>query len=96
MSVVGRGVVAGCNWVLENVRVIAFRASAGKSYVSMQSNIVVSSLTAVCVLYTRSAGVAYFVAGAVVCSRTAKLVKRVIREPRPLHPEPGRQKSSYG
>lgn len=78
MSVAGRGLLAGCNWVLEN------------------SNIVVSGLTAVFVLYTRSAGVAYFTAGAVVCSRTAKLVKRLIREPRPLHPEPGRQKSSYG
>ena len=61
-----------------------------------QTNIIVTALTAGAILYTRSAGVVYFTAGAVVCSRTVKLVKKFVRQPRPLHPQPGRQKKSYG
>jgi len=60
------------------------------------TNVIVSSLTACTLLYTRSAGVAYFILGAVVCSRTVKLLKRCFRQPRPSNPSPGRQKKSYG
>lgn len=61
-----------------------------------QTNLVVTGLTAVFNLYTRSAGVCYFSAGAVLCSVSVKLVKRVIRQPRPPH-IPGRKaKVSYG
>ncbi|KJA27178.1 hypothetical protein HYPSUDRAFT_35765 [Hypholoma sublateritium FD-334 SS-4] len=61
-----------------------------------QTNLVVTGLTAVFNLYTRSAGVFYFSAGAVLCSISVKLVKRVIRQPRPPH-IPGRKaKVSYG
>ncbi|GJE85869.1 PAP2-domain-containing protein [Phanerochaete sordida] len=60
------------------------------------SNVTVTALTAAVILYTRSAGIAYFALGAVVCSRTVKAVKRFIRQPRPVHPSPDRQKNSYG
>ncbi|KAI0784989.1 hypothetical protein C8Q75DRAFT_723444, partial [Abortiporus biennis] len=60
------------------------------------TNFVVSALTASAILYTRSAAIAYFSIGAVVCSRTVKLLKRCFRQPRPLHTTPGRQKKSYG
>ncbi|KIP10116.1 hypothetical protein PHLGIDRAFT_273399 [Phlebiopsis gigantea 11061_1 CR5-6] len=60
------------------------------------SNVIVTGLTAAVVLYTRSAGIAYFAFGAVACSRTVKAVKRFIRQPRPAHPSPARQKESYG
>lgn len=43
----------------------------------------VTAFTALFLLYTRSAGVAYFCAGAVSCSATVKLLKRAIRQPRP-------------
>lgn len=59
-----------------------------------QTNPIVTSLTACTVLYTRSAGVAYFAAGAVACSIAVKLVKRLIRQPRPVHPTS--RKKTYG
>ena len=59
-----------------------------------QTNIVVTGLTAAAVLYTRSAGVAYFAAGAVACSTSAKVVKKVIRQPRPISPQS--HKKTYG
>jgi len=60
----------------------------------LQTNFTVPVLTAVYLLYTRSAAVAYFGAGVVACSLSAKLVKKVIRQPRPNHP--GQRKISYG
>jgi len=60
------------------------------------TDIVVTSLTAGFLLYTRSAAVFYFVSGAVFCSRSVKLIKKVIRQPRPPVNHQGRQKSSYG
>ncbi|KZS95850.1 PAP2-domain-containing protein [Sistotremastrum niveocremeum HHB9708] len=54
---------------------------------------IVTALTALFFLYTRSLGVAYFIAGAVACSIFVKSVKKVIRQPRP----PGLSKKvSYG
>ncbi|KAJ7632601.1 PAP2-domain-containing protein [Roridomyces roridus] len=47
------------------------------------TNITVTGLTAVVVLFTRSAGVAYFSAGALACSLSVKVLKRAIRQPRP-------------
>ena len=63
---------------------------------SLQTNFIVTMLTACTILYTRSAGILYFTAGAVVCSRIVKLLKKVFRQPRPIHPIPGRQKKSHG
>ncbi|KDR81596.1 hypothetical protein GALMADRAFT_59207, partial [Galerina marginata CBS 339.88] len=62
-----------------------------------QTNITVIGLTASFVLYTRSAGVAYFAAGAVFSSLSVKFgLKKIIRQPRPPH-IPGRKvKVSYG
>lgn len=63
----------------------------------LQTNLVVTGLTACFNLYTRSAGVLYFTTGAVVCSLSVKLIKRVIRQPRPPNSVLGRKaKVSYG
>ncbi|KAF7338311.1 hypothetical protein MVEN_02056500 [Mycena venus] len=57
-----------------------------------QTNIVVTGLTAISILTTRSAGVAYFGAGALACSLSVKFVlKRIIRQPRPVG-----KKKTYG
>ncbi|EJD03646.1 uncharacterized protein FOMMEDRAFT_19035 [Fomitiporia mediterranea MF3/22] len=65
-----------------------------RRWVFEETNLIVTSLTACCVLYTRSAGVAYFAAGAVCCSLSVKVIKRFIRQPRPLHPTS--KKKTYG
>lgn len=96
MAVVLRPFVAGCNLILEHVRYTIVRWACGPYTDLLQTNIIVTGLTAAVILYTRSAGIAYFALGAVVCSRTVKAVKRFIRQPRPVHPSPGRQKKSYG
>ncbi|KAI0686074.1 phosphatidic acid phosphatase type 2/haloperoxidase [Cytidiella melzeri] len=61
-----------------------------------RTSYIVTGVTALSLLYTRSAGVLYFVIGALVCSRVVKFTKRFVRQPRPLHSLPGRQKQSYG
>ncbi|KAF9451042.1 PAP2-domain-containing protein [Macrolepiota fuliginosa MF-IS2] len=62
-----------------------------------KTNGIVTSLTATFLLYTRSSGVAYFVAGASTCSLTVKLIKRAIQQPRPPPMLAGRKtKASYG
>ncbi|KIL69735.1 hypothetical protein M378DRAFT_69116, partial [Amanita muscaria Koide BX008] len=48
------------------------------------------------IIATRSAAAAYTSAGALVCVGTAKIVKRVLRQPRPQVIEGARQKRSYG
>ncbi|KAI0827372.1 hypothetical protein BC628DRAFT_1318522 [Trametes gibbosa] len=58
-------------------------------------NAIVSTLTALALLYTRSAGVAHFTAGAVLCSLTVKILKRCVRQPRPVVVD-GRRKKTYG
>ncbi|KAI0752743.1 hypothetical protein C8Q80DRAFT_1096740 [Daedaleopsis nitida] len=60
-----------------------------------QTNLIVTSVTAGFVLYTRSAGVAYFAGGAVLCSITVKILKRFFRQPRPVIVD-GRRKKTYG
>ncbi|KAF8201802.1 hypothetical protein BJ912DRAFT_946482 [Pholiota molesta] len=62
-----------------------------------KTNVTVTALAAAFNLYTRSAGVAYFSIGAVVCSFSVKIVKRVVRQPRPPVNISGRKtKVSYG
>lgn len=55
-------------------------------------------MTACLILYTRSAGVLYFAIGAVFCSLSVKVVKKIIRQPRPTPINtPGRKsKATYG
>ncbi|KAG1715693.1 hypothetical protein ID866_1456, partial [Astraeus odoratus] len=56
------------------------------------TSIIVTTITALVCLYTRSAGVVFFGAGSLACAITAKLIKRAIRQKRPDH---GR-KVTYG
>jgi len=62
-------------------------------------NFILNALTACLILYTRSAGVFHFAIGAVFCGISVKVVKGIIRQPRPI-PKihiPGRKtKASYG
>ncbi|KAH9854563.1 hypothetical protein C2E23DRAFT_775100 [Lenzites betulinus] len=60
-----------------------------------KTNVTVATLTAATLLYTRSAGVAYFTAGAVLCSLTVKILKRCVRQPRPVVVD-GKRKKTYG
>ena len=60
-----------------------------------QTNAIVTALTAVFMLYTRSAGVAFFIVGAVLCSLIVKTLKRCFRQPRPVVVN-GRKKKTYG
>ncbi|KAI0356879.1 phosphatidic acid phosphatase type 2/haloperoxidase, partial [Trametes cingulata] len=59
------------------------------------TNAIVTTLTGSFLLYTRSAGVAYFTAGALLCSITVKILKRCFRQPRPVIVN-GRRKKTYG
>ncbi|KAF9482791.1 PAP2-domain-containing protein [Pholiota conissans] len=62
-----------------------------------KTNFIVTGLTVAFVWYTRSAGVLYFSIGAVLCSLAVKVVKRVVRQPRPPVNITGRKmKVSYG
>ncbi|KAG9226326.1 hypothetical protein CCMSSC00406_0003205 [Pleurotus cornucopiae] len=62
-----------------------------------ETNLVVTGLSAAFLLYTRSAGVLYFTLGALLCSATVKLIKRAIRQPRPVVEHAvGKRKVSYG
>ncbi|KZV77725.1 PAP2-domain-containing protein [Peniophora sp. CONT] len=60
------------------------------------SNLTIIGATAAFLLYTRSAGVAYFAAGAVSCSLSVKVVKRLIRQERPDPIYRKVKKKSYG
>ena len=62
----------------------------------METNFIVITLTSAFLLYTRSAGVVYFTVGAVGCSLSVKLVKKIIRQPRPSNIPRRKQKISYG
>lgn len=57
-------------------------------------NILVVILTASAILFTRSLGVAYCALGVIMCSLSVKLLKKAIRQPRPLHTL--QQKVTYG
>ena len=65
------------------------------SILERQTNAIVTALTAVFMLYTRSAGVAFFITGAVLCSLIVKTLKRCFRQPRPVVVN-GRKKKTYG
>jgi dolichyldiphosphatase len=62
---------------------------------SLQTSLIVTALSAFFLLYTRSAGVAYFCAGGVMCSWSVKLVKLAVRQPRPPA-HPSQKKTTYG
>jgi len=59
-----------------------------------KTNWTVTGLTVCAVLFTQSAGVAYFGVGAVVCTVTVKLLKRILRQPRPARHS--QKKKTYG
>ena len=64
-----------------------------------KTNFTINAFTACLILYTRSAGVVYFAIGAVFCGISVKVVKRIIRQPRPppIKNIPGKKsKVSYG
>lgn len=62
-----------------------------KKYKPTQARIVVSLLTLITVLYLRSLHVVFFTAGAICCAITAQILKRLLRQPRPMS-----TKKSYG
>ncbi|EIW85179.1 hypothetical protein CONPUDRAFT_97984 [Coniophora puteana RWD-64-598 SS2] len=55
---------------------------------------VLTGVTAITILYTRSVGIAYFGAGALACTLGAKAIKKAIRQQRPVGGH--RKKISYG
>ncbi|KAI0068357.1 PAP2-domain-containing protein [Artomyces pyxidatus] len=61
-----------------------------------RTNIIVTGITACFILYTRSAGAAYFSLGAVACSVTVKILKRLLRQARPPQVTQRKQKKTYG
>lgn len=61
-----------------------------------QVNAIVTGLTAVVLLYTRSIGVAYFGVGAVACTISVKCLKQILRHARPVQTTNRRQKQTYG
>ncbi|KAI0307736.1 hypothetical protein B0F90DRAFT_1807153 [Multifurca ochricompacta] len=61
-----------------------------------RTNLVVTALTAFTVLYTRSAGVAYFSAGALACAMSVKAIKPFFRQTRPAQTTQRKQKQTYG
>jgi dolichyldiphosphatase len=65
-------------------------------FLAFETNLTVVGLTACYLAYTRSAGVAYFGAGAVMCSLTVKILKRILRQPRPVHKNGSHRKLTYG
>lgn len=60
------------------------------------TNLAVTALTAFAVIYTRSAGVAYFSAGALACTVSVKILKLVLQQARPAQITHYKQKQSYG
>ncbi|KAJ4487974.1 phosphatidic acid phosphatase type 2/haloperoxidase [Lentinula aciculospora] len=62
-----------------------------------KTNLTVTALTASLFLYTQSSGVAYFVSGAVACMIAVKVVKKMIKQERPVMQRPGKKrKKTYG
>lgn len=54
------------------------------TYGTLQTQLIVTPLTAITVVITRSAGVAYFALGTLACALFAKGLKKVLRQPRPV------------
>ncbi len=82
-------------YALDNVRPIIL-VFLGEDILISQTNAIVTTLTGCFVLYTRSAGAAYFATGAVLCSMTVKVLKRCVRQPRPVVTVNGKRKKTYG
>ncbi|KAE9396060.1 PAP2-domain-containing protein [Gymnopus androsaceus JB14] len=61
-----------------------------------KTNATVTALTAGFVLYTQSVGAAYFGAGATACLFSVKIVKKMVRQDRPLQRKGKKQKKTYG
>ena len=61
-----------------------------------QASPVVTGLTAVTLLYTRSVGIAYFCAGALACTISVKLLKPILGHARPKQTTSPRRKQTYG
>ncbi|KAJ3725973.1 phosphatidic acid phosphatase type 2/haloperoxidase [Lentinula raphanica] len=62
-----------------------------------KTNSTVISITACFLLYTQSSGVAYFASGVAACIMAVKMVKKLIRQERPVMERPGNQKrKTYG
>lgn len=82
---------------LDKVSDLCFYQCGCREKVFMEKvNFTVTASTACFILYTQCAGVIYFTTGAVFCSLSVKVVKRIIRQPRPPN-LPGRKlKISYG
>lgn len=55
----------------------------------------VAGLTGASILYTRSAASVYYTAGAIFCSLSVKVIKRLVKQPRPP-PTARKTKKSYG
>lgn len=62
----------------------------------LETNVTVTSLTACCLAYTRSVGLAYFGTGAIMCSLSVKMVKKFLKQPRPDPVHTSRRKLTYG
>ncbi|KAJ3827930.1 hypothetical protein F5880DRAFT_1608874 [Lentinula raphanica] len=54
-----------------------------------KTSLTVISITACFLLYTRSSGVAYFTSGVAACIMAVKMVKKLIRQERPVMERPG-------
>jgi len=62
-----------------------------------RTNATVTGLSVGFFLYTKSAGVAYFGSGAIACMFAVKIVKKLVRQERPVMQRPGKKrKKTYG
>lgn len=81
------------------MKVPVVKNSHSNFFLMKKTNYTLNGLIACLILYTRSAGVVYFAMGAVFCGLSVKVVKGIIRQPRPPQKSniPGRKtKASYG
>ncbi|KAJ3977759.1 phosphatidic acid phosphatase type 2/haloperoxidase [Lentinula raphanica] len=62
-----------------------------------KTNATVTALSTCFFLYTQSSGVAYFGSGAIACMLVVKIIKKMIRQERPVMQRPGKKKKkTYG
>ncbi|KAF9532964.1 hypothetical protein CPB83DRAFT_589943 [Crepidotus variabilis] len=60
-----------------------------------RTDFTVAGITGASVFYTRSAAAAYYTAGAIFCSLSVKVIKRLVKQPRPP-PTARKLKKTYG